>query len=221
MSLLIFFGAPGSGKGTQAKKLVETHNFFHLSTGDLLRECKNDTNHPLHSIISTKMSKGELIGDDIVNDIVSHKLEQLQGKSIIFDGYPRTVNQAEFLDSELQKYGNKIASVLVFEINPDVVVNRIVNRKVCKRCGAIFNLLSSPPKEKDACDVCAGVLETRTDDNEETIRNRIKIYNESSASLLKYYSNIVHTVDASQNTDDIYKDIYQHITAIQSLSFSG
>jgi adenylate kinase len=221
MSLLIFFGAPGSGKGTQAKKLVETHNFFHLSTGDLLRECKNDTNHPLHSIISTKMSKGELINDDIVNDIISHKLEQLEGKSIIFDGYPRTTNQAEFLDSELQKYGNKITSVLVFDINPDIVVSRVINRKVCKQCGAIFNSLSSPSKQEGVCDVCGGILETRIDDNEETIRNRIKIYNESCSGLLKYYSNIVHTVNASQNADDIYEEIYQHIIAVQSLSFSG
>lgn len=218
MSLLIFFGAPGSGKGTQAKKLVEKYGFFHLSTGDLLRECKNDKNHPLHSLIATKMSAGELIGDDIVNNIVSHKVAQMKDRPIIFDGYPRTVNQAKFLEEELKKHEQSIASVIVFDINPDVVVGRITNRKVCKQCGAIFNSISSPSKIENICDLCGGTLEQRIDDNEEIIRNRIKIYNESCEGLLSYYQNILHTIDASQDANDIFEEISKYITDVPPLS---
>ena len=221
MSLLIFFGAPGSGKGTQAKKLIEKHGYHHLSTGDLLRECKNDKTHPLNSIISSKMEKGELINDDIVNDIISHKLSQIFNASIIFDGYPRTINQAQFLSQELKKYGKVISRVFLFDINPDIVVDRVINRQVCKNCGAIFNSKFNPVKKEGVCDICGGKLETRIDDNEQTIRNRIKIYNESYSDLLSYYSSAVYKIDASQNADIIEKEIIQSIQEDKSLPIIG
>ncbi len=207
MSNLIFFGAPGSGKGTQAKKLVKEHKFFHLSTGDLLRECKNDITHPLHSLISTKMAMGELIEDDIVNEIVSHKIEQISKHSIIFDGYPRTVNQAIFLAEKLQKCGKNIDKVILFDINPDVVINRVIHRKVCSNCGAIFNSQFNPSQSEGICDLCNGKLESRADDNEEVIRNRINIYNQSCKELLEYYINIIHKINASQSEGEIEKAI--------------
>ena len=206
MSFVIFFGAPGSGKGTQAKKLSSL-GFFHISTGDLLRECKNDKSHPLNAIISEKMSLGNLISDDIVNEMVLHKITNVKNENIIFDGYPRTIAQAKFLSSSLENFGKKIDSVLLFEINPDVVVERIVSREVCKTCGAIFNKKFNPSKISSVCDLCGGMLEVRVDDNEQTIRNRINIYNESCAELLEYYSKDLAVIDASKQEDDIFQSI--------------
>lgn len=205
MSIVIFFGAPGSGKGTQAKKLI-AKGFEHISTGDLLRECKNDTSHPLNLVISQKMSAGELIGDEIVNDIISHKVAKI-GENVIFDGYPRTIAQANFLDSTLEKNAKTISTVILFNINPDVVVERVLNREVCKGCGAIFNKKFNPSKASGVCDFCGGVLELRADDNEATIRNRIKIYNDYCEELLKYYGDKVKTIDAALHEDEIFSQI--------------
>lgn len=211
MSIVIFFGAPGSGKGTQAKKLI-AKGFEHISTGDLLRECKNNTLHPLNAVISQKMSTGELISDDIVNDIVSHKISQI-GENIIFDGYPRTIAQAHFLDKTLSIHSKNLSKVILFDINPDVVVERVVNREVCKDCGAIFNKKFNPSKSCRICDFCDGTLELRIDDNEETIRNRIKIYNNSCESLLEYYQKKVQIIDAALHEDEIFLQIGAAINA--------
>lgn len=203
MSLVIFFGAPGSGKGTQAKKFVENHQYFQLSTGDLLRECKNDHTHPLNSLISSMMERGELINDEIVNAIVSHKISQINDYKVIFDGYPRTFNQAKFLDFELQKYKQHIEKVILFDISPEIVVERIINRKVCSECGSIFNIKFNPSVKENICDNCGGILVTRSDDSESVIRNRIKIYNQSCEELLKYYQDRLYTIDASHNSEII------------------
>jgi adenylate kinase len=207
MAVVVFFGAPGSGKGTQAKILCSNQNYSHISTGDLLRECKNDVNHPLYALISAKMLAGELIDDEIVNDIVSHKISQIELDNIIFDGYPRTVNQAIFLNLELLKYNKKIEKVVLFDINPDIVVQRIVNRQVCKKCGTIFNKKFNQSQKDGICDACGGNLESRADDTEETIRNRIEIYQSSSAELLNFYKIILTVVDASNEEKQISKEI--------------
>ncbi len=211
MSLVIFFGAPGSGKGTQAKKLIE-QGFEHISTGDLLRECKNDKSHPLNAVISQKMSAGELISDEIVNDIISHKASQI-GQNVIFDGYPRTIAQAKFLDETLEKNSKSISKVIFFDINPDVVVDRVLNREVCQSCGAIFNKKFNPSKISGECDTCGGKLELRADDNEETIRNRIKIYNDSCTALLEFYARKVEIVNAALREDEIFTQIGAIINA--------
>jgi len=205
MSIIIFFGAPGSGKGTQAKKLI-SQGFFHLSTGDLLRECKNDKLHPLNAIISHKISTGELISDEIVNNIISHKIPQI-GEKVIFDGYPRTIAQAKFLDQTLKNDGKSITKVILFDINPDVVVERILSREVCKSCGAIFNKKFNASTKDGICDICGGTLELRSDDNEQTIRNRIKIYNESCKELLEFYYDKTQKIDAAQGENEIYHAI--------------
>lgn len=220
MSFIIFFGAPGSGKGTQAKRLSEKHSYHHLSTGDVLRECKNDKNHPLHGVITDKMAKGELISDEIVNDIVSHKILQVEERGIIFDGYPRTISQAKFLTDTLKKQGNTIERVFLFDISPEIVVERLTGRQVCKRCGAIFNKKFNPSKHTDICDFCGGDLETRVDDNAEIIRNRIKIYNDSCSDLLQYYEDTLLKIDASQETDKIEEDIINVIHGDHALPFS-
>lgn len=207
MAIVIFFGAPGSGKGTQAKYFDKYANYFHISTGDLLRECKNNPSHPLHSIIAAKMSSGELIDDIIVNDIISHKISQIDLSNVIFDGYPRTKNQAIFLNTELSKYSKSIAKVFLFDISPDIVVDRMINREVCKSCGAIFNKKFNPSKRQGICDICGDILENRVDDNEETIRHRIMIYNESCVELLAFYKPILTMIDASMVSKEITKTI--------------
>ncbi len=211
MSLVIFFGAPGSGKGTQAKKLTEK-GFEHISTGDLLRECKNNKSHSLNAVISQKMSAGELISDEIVNDIISLKVSQI-GQNVIFDGYPRTLSQAKFLDETLEKNSKAITKVIFFDINPNVVVDRVLNREVCNLCGAIFNKKFNPSKLSGECDLCNGKLELRVDDNEETIRNRIKIYNESCSDLLEFYKSKVQIINATLHEDEIFLQIGTIINA--------
>lgn len=210
MSTIIFFGAPGCGKGTQAKKL-QNKSFFHLSTGDLLRECKNDATHPLNASISQIMKKGELVGDEIVNEIVSHKILQLAGGNIIFDGYPRTILQAEFLKNELAKVNMSVSSAIFFDINPDVVVERVIFRQTCQSCGAIFNKKTQPSAKENICNLCGGNLQQRVDDNEQTIRNRIKVYNDSASNLLEFYKPILQTIDANQPCEIIEKEIAKFI----------
>ncbi len=206
---IIFLGPPGAGKGTQAKKLQEKFGFKHISTGDLLRnEIKNNTN--LGKEIKSIMKSGALVGDDIVLEIVKKNLSKpiIEG-GFVFDGFPRTVVQAEKLNDLVKQLGFNIDVVLYVEIDEKTAVNRISNRRICSKCGTIYHLEYNPPKIKGICDKCGGTLYQRDDDKEETVRNRYEVYMKQTFPLVEYYRNseLLVNINGTKTPKEIFNDI--------------
>ncbi len=184
---LIFFGAPGAGKGTMANALKAVHPVAHISTGDLLRdEIRRDTE--LGRAASEIMKAGKLVPDEIVADMVRARLSQPDcAKGFILDGYPRTVPQAHLLDKVLADLGLTLDCVVYLKVDDDVILKRLTSRVSCKDCKAIYNLLFMPPKKAGVCDECGGELVQRADDSLETAQNRLKVFYEQTSPLLDLY----------------------------------
>ncbi len=186
---IVMLGAPGSGKGTAAKILAKKTNLPHISTGDMFREqIKKGTE--LGKLAESYMSNGKLVPDEVTIGIVKDRLNSDDTKEgVILDGFPRTKMQAEALDEILKEQGKKVDIVPELIIPDDVIVDRILNRQTCsnKECGAIYNTKYKPSKVAGVCDVCGAPLSSRTDDNEETIKNRLEVYRENSKDLIEYY----------------------------------
>lgn len=205
-SHLILIGAPGSGKGTQASKLVADRGFKHISTGDLLRsEIAKQTALGLE--VKKVMDEGKLVSDDLVIRLLQANINLTQSQ-YIFDGYPRNLAQAQTLDKEVLKGSPSMA--VYFEINTARLVERLTNRRTCRNCGAIYNLISKKPKVMGVCDQCGGTdLVQRADDKEEVITNRLTVFSETIDPVLKYYQDLgrLMKVDAETAVDDIFKQI--------------
>ncbi|MBR1802863.1 MAG: adenylate kinase [Clostridia bacterium] len=186
---IVMFGAPGSGKGTAAKILAKRTNLPHISTGDMFREqIKNQTE--LGKLADSYISKGNLVPDEVTINIVGDRLSWNDAKNgIILDGFPRTLAQAQALDKILEGLGQKVDIVPEIKIPNEVIVERILNRATCsnKECGAIYNTKFKKPKVAGICDICGSTLMTRTDDNAETIKSRLKVYEDNSKDLKEYY----------------------------------
>ncbi len=185
---LIIFGPPGVGKGTQAQILSQKLNIPHISTGDMLREAvKNQTELGLKA--KSFMDKGELVPDDVMIGIIKEVLASEKCKNgFILDGFPRTIAQAEALDEIFKELNIKLDYVISLEVNDDEIIKRLTNRRVCKNCGAVFNLLIDKIPEDNKCPRCGGELYQRSDDNPDVIKNRLKVYRESTQILLEYYA---------------------------------
>ena len=184
---LIFFGAPGAGKGTMANALKAVHPVAHISTGDLLRdEIKRDTE--LGRAASEIMKAGKLVPDEIVADMVRARLSQPDcANGFILDGYPRTVPQAYLLDKVLADLGLTLDCVVYLKVADDIILQRLTARVSCKDCKAIYNRLFMPPKQEGICDQCGGELIQRADDSLETAQNRLKVFYEQTSPLLDLY----------------------------------
>ena len=184
---LIFFGAPGAGKGTFAGALKAVHPVAHISTGDLLRdEIKRDTE--LGRAASGIMKAGKLVPDDIVAGMVRARLSQPDCQAgFILDGYPRTVAQAHLLDQVLKDLGMTLDRVVYLKVPDDVILQRLTARVSCKQCKAIYNKIFMPPKREGVCDACGGELIQRADDSLETAKNRLKVFYEQTSPLLALY----------------------------------
>ena len=186
---IVMLGAPGSGKGTAAKILAKRTNLPHISTGDMFREqIKKGTE--LGKLAESYMSNGKLVPDEVTIGIVKDRLNSEDTKEgVILDGFPRTKMQAEALDEILKEQGKKVDIVPELIIPDDIIIDRILNRQTCsnKECGAIYNTKYKPSKVAGVCDVCGAPLSSRTDDNEETIKNRLEVYRENSKDLIEYY----------------------------------
>lgn len=206
---LILLGAPGAGKGTQAKNIVNKYGIPQIATGDMLREAvKKGTD--LGKKAKEYMDKGELLPDEIVIGIVKDRLKEDDAqKGFILDGFPRTINQAEELDKILPELGMELDAVINVAVPEDEVVRRIVNRRSCKDCGAVYHLVYQPPKEEGKCDYCGGELYQRDDDKEETVRDRYNVYREQTEPLIEYYSkqDLVKNVDGTKDIDEVTKDV--------------
>lgn len=203
---VIFIGAPGSGKGTQASKLVAERGFKHISTGDLLRS-EIAKQSALGLEVKKVMDEGKLVSDDLVIRLLQANVS-LAESQYIFDGYPRNLTQAQTLDKEVLKGSPSMA--VYFEINTAKLVERLTNRRTCKNCGAIYNLTSKKPKVMGVCDQCGSTdLVQRADDKEEVITNRLKVFSETIDPVLKYYQDLgrLMRVDAEAAVDEIYNQI--------------
>ncbi len=206
---LILLGPPGSGKGTQAKLIVEKYGIPQISTGDMLREAVAKGTE-LGKEAKKYMDAGQLVPDEVVIGIVKERLQQPDcEKGFILDGFPRTIAQAEALDKILEEMGKKIDAVINIQVPEEEVVKRIVYRRTCKNCGAVYHLIYNPPKEDNKCDKCGGELYQRDDDKEETVRKRYKVYKEQTEPLVEYYAKkgILYNIDGTKSIEEVFAEI--------------
>ena len=200
---IVLLGAPGAGKGTQAKRLAADYGLAHISTGDILRAAvKNQTE--LGKKAKSYMDAGELVPDDLVIDMVKERLAEEDAKQgFILDGFPRTTTQAVALDTELAQLEQDIEAALLIDIDPEVIVERLSSRRVCRDCGYIGTAADG------VCPTCGGEMYQRDDDSEDTVRNRLSVYEEQTAPLIDYYKGqgLLRKVDGDQGMDEVFSDI--------------
>lgn len=207
---IILLGPPGAGKGTLSNKIVEDCNAYQIATGDLFRyNIQNET--PLGLKAKGYMDKGELVPDDVTIDLLWDKydsLEHTDDKIILFDGFPRTVAQAEALDSGMTDRNDKIDLVIYLDVDSEILIERISGRRTCPNCGATYHVINNPPKVDGICDKCGAELIQRADDNIETVTNRINVYNKNTAVLIDYYRNkgILKSIDGSKKPDEVFEE---------------
>jgi len=204
---LLFFGPPGAGKGTQAKKVAKEFDVVHISTGDILRDAVSKGTE-LGKKAKAIMDRGELVSDEIMNSLVKEKLEELD--SFILDGYPRTLDQAKFLDQATKELKKEIDAAILIDVTEEEIVKRISNRRVCPNCGKVYNLITLKPKEDEKCDVCGTKLIQRDDDKEDVVRERYKVYKKNTEPVIEYYrkNNKIITIDGAQNVEDVTKELF-------------
>jgi adenylate kinase len=206
---LVFLGAPGAGKGTQAKRLVDQLRIPQVSTGDMLRKAVSDGTS-LGKEAKSYMDKGELVPDSVVIGLIKERLQEADTENgFILDGFPRNVSQAKELDSLLGDLGKPLDVALVLDVPIDDLMKRLTGRRTCKSCGQMYNVYFSPPKVEGKCDVCGGDLYQRADDNEETIKKRLDVYQSSTEPLIDYYKNkgILKIVQGTGDINAIYRKI--------------
>ena len=201
---IVLLGAPGAGKGTQAKLMTETYGIPQISTGDILRAAvANGT--ALGMEAKRFMDAGDLVPDSVVIGLVKDRLAESDTEpGFILDGFPRTVAQAEALDAELASMGKAIEAAVAVDVDPEVIVARLTARRTCRACGAITSVAAG-----DACPACEGELYQRDDDNEITVRNRLEVYARSTAPLVEYYrgKGVLHEIDGDRPVDAVFADV--------------
>lgn len=203
---LILLGAPGSGKGTQAARLVSDLGYKHISTGDLLRN-EIAKGSELGDKVKGIMTRGELVDDDTVLELLNANCDLTSG-SYIFDGFPRNIDQAKALDSKVIKDIDHKA--IYFDIDLDILAERLVNRRTCSDCGEIYNLLSKAPKVEGVCDKCDGTnLNQRKDDNEESVKTRLGVFKSTIEPVLQYYEErgALKRVKASASSAEVFEEV--------------
>jgi adenylate kinase len=204
---LILLGPPGAGKGTQSVVLSREYKIPHISTGDMLRESvKSGSDLGLKA--KSYMDKGELVPDSVVIGIVAGRLKQADcDRGFILDGFPRTLGQAVELDKELKGMGFSIDMVVYFETSDKVAIERLSGRRVCRACGFNYHVKNIPPKKAGICDKCGGELFQRPDDKEETVLNRLKVYEAETRPLVDYYEkkNILKKVSGDLGVDELFR----------------
>jgi adenylate kinase len=206
---LILLGPPGSGKGTQAKKIVERYHIPQISTGDILRAAVKEQT-PLGKEAKAYMDQGKLVPDEVVIGIVRDRLKAADCKNgFILDGFPRTVPQAEALAATLQAMNRTIDYVVSIDVNNEELLKRLTGRRTCRGCGAMYHLIFDPPRKEGVCDRCGGELYQRDDDKEETIKERLRVYDAQTAPLIAYYRDkgSLRTIDGVGAMEQIFQAI--------------
>ena len=206
---IIMLGAPGAGKGTQAKKIAEKYSIPHISTGDIFRaNIKNGTELGMKA--KTYMDQGLLVPDELVVDLVVDRLAQDDcANGCVLDGFPRTIPQAEALDRALTAVGQSVDFAINVEVPDENIVKRMSGRRACVSCGATYHIVYAPTKVENVCDTCQGDLILRDDDKPETVQKRLNVYHEQTQPLIDYYTkkNILVEVDGTVDIDDVFAAI--------------
>ena len=212
---IIMLGAPGAGKGTQAKKLALKYNIPHISTGDIFRaNIKNGTE--LGKKAKVYMDQGLLVPDELVVDLVVDRFKSPDCENgYVLDGFPRTIPQAEALDEALRKNGDAVEYAIDVDVSDEDIIKRMSGRRACLNCGATYHIVNIPPKMDGICDVCGKPLVLREDDKPETVKKRLAVYHEQTQPLIEYYSKkgILRSVDGTKNMDETFREIVQIIEA--------
>jgi adenylate kinase len=209
---IILIGPPGSGKGTQAELLREKNGFVHYSTGEVFRDhIRRRT--PVGLQVEGFVTSGGLVPDSVVLEVVNAFLAENAGKPILFDGFPRTIPQAEGLDKVLSAKKLAVDMAILVDLADDEVVKRLTARRQCRKCGKIFNLTFKPPKVAGICDDCGGELYQRKDDSEAVIRDRLNTYHQQTEPVLQYYSarGELKRIDGALGRDKVYQEILRLI----------
>ncbi|MEF9840694.1 MAG: adenylate kinase [Lachnospiraceae bacterium] len=212
---IIMLGAPGAGKGTQAKKIAEKYSIPHISTGDIFRaNIKNGTK--LGTQAKTYMDQGLLVPDELtVNLVVDRVNKDDCTNGYVLDGFPRTIPQAEALDEALKSLNQKIDFAIDVDVPDENIVNRMSGRRACVDCGATYHLVYAPTKREGLCDTCGGTLILRDDDKPETVKKRLDVYHEQTQPLIDYFTNkkVLRTVDGTLDMNEVFKAIVEILGA--------
>ena len=206
---IIMLGAPGAGKGTQAKMIAEKYSVPHISTGDIFRaNIKNQTELGMEA--KKYMDEGKLVPDELTVRILLDRVAKVDcANGYVLDGFPRTIPQAEVLNDALEKAGDKIDYAIDVDVPDENIVRRMSGRRACVTCGATYHIVHVPPKQEGICDKCGSELILRDDDKPETVLNRLKVYHEQTQPLIDYYTakGILKTVDGTKDMNDVFGDI--------------
>ena len=206
---VVLFGPPGAGKGTQAKSISNRFSIPHVSTGDIFRKHISEMT-PLGIEAKRNIDKGLLVPDNITIQLVEERLRQDDcQKGCLLDGFPRTVAQAEALDDFLSNNKDRLSTALLIDVPKDFIIDRMSGRRVCLSCGASYHIKFNPPIFEGKCDVCGSDIIQRKDDEENTVRNRLQIYDKQTQPLINYYKdkNLLSVVDGTQAINDVFKNI--------------
>ena len=214
-TVVVLLGPPGSGKGTQAKGLVDVLGTPHVSSGDLFRHHLSEETD-LGLMAQSYMEKGELVPDGVTVKMVVERIGQPDcGTGVILDGFPRTLTQAEALDDALEDRGQEVTVVPYVKVSDDEVIRRLTARRVCEECGAVYNLVFKPPEQEGICDLCGGRLVQREDDNPETVRHRLYTYYKETSPLIGYYfaKGLLVEIEGEQSVEDVSSALRRAILA--------
>jgi len=206
---IIMLGAPGAGKGTQAKRVAEEYKIPHISTGDIFRANIRD-NTELGKKAKEYMDKGLLVPDELTCDLVMNRISEADCKDgFVLDGFPRTIPQADALAKALEEKGMSMDAAVDIEVPDENIIGRMAGRRFCPKCGATYHVVALPPKEEGICDNDGEKLVIRDDDKEETVRNRLSVYHKETQPLIDYYkkAQILKTVDGTKTADEVFDGI--------------
>jgi adenylate kinase len=212
---IVLLGAPGSGKGTQCKNIVERYGMLHLSSGDILRQ-ERAADSELGQKAQSYMDSGALVPDEIIIEMMSKAINGAPEAGFILDGFPRTVNQAVELDKSMTRHGRTIDIVLNLEVDEDIVVSRITGRRSCPKCGTVYHIKNLKPKTEGLCDNDGTELVQRPDDSPEVVANRLETYHEQTEPLVDYYRDkgTVFDIDANKDADEVKTIVFQMLDSL-------
>ncbi|MBP7830084.1 MAG: adenylate kinase [Kiritimatiellae bacterium] len=209
MEAIIFLGAPGAGKGTLADVVKTGAGYEHVSTGDMLRAAVK-AGRPVGLEARSYMEKGELVPDAVIIRIVTERLDAgSKDARYLFDGFPRTPEQARMLDQVLAEHGTAVRFVFLLDVPREILVDRLAGRRICRSCGAVFHVRNIPPRVAGVCDACGGELYQRADDSEETVLNRLEVFRKQTESLIEYYEKkgVLVRINAGRNREVVQAEI--------------
>lgn len=214
---ILIMGPPGAGKGSQSERVVKDFDLTNISTGEMFREAFRQKT-PLGLEAMRFIQEGNLVSDELTNAMVKERLSRSDAeRCFLLDGYPRTVNQAKALDDMLAQMNSKLTAVIKIIVPHSRIIDRMSGRRVCEKCGATYHLKFKPPKKEHVCDACGGALYQRTDDQEDSVMNRLRIYETKTRPLTHYYlqRGILHKVNGDQSFDDVYRDLHTILKGVK------